>query len=118
MPDKLRAGGAFPFILEGDRAETKKPQFQIRVLSVSQHSDLISLRDQFIDPENADKRRELVEKMIGIAVEEIVDKQCEPLAEVLTEREHWELIAAAIDGAALTAEERKKFVSPPQSETD
>jgi hypothetical protein len=40
------------------------------------------------------------------------------LKDMLTERECWELIAAAIEGASLTTEERKKYVSPPPSDTE
>jgi hypothetical protein len=40
------------------------------------------------------------------------------LRSVLTDRECWQLVAKAIEGASLTADERKKFVLPPTSEQE
>jgi hypothetical protein len=40
------------------------------------------------------------------------------LRSVLTDRECWQLVAKAIEGASLTADERKKFVSLPTSEQE
>ena len=42
----------------------------------------------------------------------------EPLPSFLTNLECWELINAATEGASLTPDQRKKFVSALQSEMD
>jgi molybdopterin-guanine dinucleotide biosynthesis protein len=116
MPDKLRAGGSFPFILEGDRTETQSPQFKIRVLSASDNDAVIELRDEFIAAKEKTDRRQIVGQILDRCVSEVLIEgySTVDLQDLLTDRECWELISAAIEGAALTAEERKKYVSPPQ----
>lgn len=120
MPDKLRAGGSFPYILESDREQEQKPQFQIAVLSAADNDAVIELRDQFIAIKDKSERTKTLQSILERCVKSVCIEGygVEDLRELLTERECWELASAAINGAALTPEERKKFVLPPQSETD
>jgi len=117
MPSKLRAGGVFPYILLEDRATETVPQFELRILSGEDTDEVASLRKQFI--EGQDKQAsflKLIEKTVAKCV--IPGMEGQSIRSVLTDRECWELIAAAITGAALTSEERKKYVSPPKSAMD
>jgi hypothetical protein len=120
MPDKLRAGGAFSFTLASDRTETQSAQFKIRVLSASENDAVIELRDAFVANKDRAQRSDLLRQMLNKCVSEllIAGYGKADLPELLTERECWELIGAAIEGAALTTEERKKYVLPPQSDSE
>lgn len=119
MPSKLKAGGTFPFTLEADRNDEQKPQFNLRVLSVFDNDELGQLRLEYIEAK-ADKRTELLEQALSLTVAAclIEGYENEPLPSFLTNLECWELINAATEGASLTPEQRKKFVSPSPSETD
>jgi hypothetical protein len=120
MPSKLRAGGTFPFILADDRGDTTEPQFNIRVLSVLENDQLGQIRNSFINESHPAKRSELLNTALAMTVADCLLEQVsgEPMLSFLTPLECWELINAATEGASLTAEQRKKFVSPPLSETD
>lgn len=115
MPDKLRAGGTFPYILEADREETQSPQFALRVLSVGDNAKLNDLREQFLSTKQPSERSDHLQSMLDLSVGKVMAKECEPLQEVLTERECWELINAATMGAALSPGERSKFALQPKS---
>lgn len=120
MPDKLRTGGSFPYTLEADRHDDPSPQFGIVVLSAAENDAVIELRDQFITAQDKATRSGLLNQILSKCVKQVLIEGygLTDLRDLLTERECWELIAAAINGAALTPEERKKFVLPPQCETD
>ena len=120
MPDKLRAGGSFPYVLEGDRTGTQSPQFKVRVLSASDNDAVIDLRDEFISAKEKSDRIQIVGQILDRCVDEVLIEGYSKvdLQDLLTDRECWELISAAIEGAALTAEERKKYVSPPPSDSE
>lgn len=120
MPAKLRAGGAFPYILEEDREIVSQPQFQIKILSVDDNESLNELRQSYVTVDRGDlkKRNEIAQQALDLTVASYSIPEWDgPLFKLLTERECWELINAATSGASLTADERKKFVSPPQSAT-
>jgi hypothetical protein len=122
MPSKLKAGGTFPYILEADRSDGGPPQFAIRVLSAFEDGEVAAIRREFVDATGQPaKRTELIEKALLLAVDacHIDGFQNESTWNMLlTSLECWELINAATEGASLTSEERKKFVSPPPCETD
>ena len=119
MPSKLKAGGTFPFILEADREDGGLPQFSLRVLSVFENDELGQLRVAFVEAKG-EKRTELLQEALAMTVAEclIEGYQGEPLPSFLTSMECWELINGATEAGGLTPEQRKKFVSALQSETD
>ena len=119
MPSKLKAGGTFPYILEADRAESGPPQFNLRVLSVFENDELGQLRVAFVEAKAA-QRTELLQQALMMTVAKclIEGYENEPLPSFLTNLECWELINGATEGASLTPDQRKKFVSALQSEMD
>jgi hypothetical protein len=119
MPSKLKAGGTFPFILEADRADGGPPQFNLRVLSVFENDELGQLRVAFVEAKAA-QRTELLQQALTMTVAKclIEGYESEPLPSFLTNLECWELINGATEGASLTPDQRKKFVSALQSEMD
>jgi hypothetical protein len=119
MPSKLKAGGTFPFILEADRGDGGPPQFNLRVLSVFENDELGQLRVAFVEAKAA-QRTELLQQALMMTVAKclIEGYENEPLPSFLTNLECWELINGATEGASLTPDQRKKFVSALQSETD
>lgn len=122
MPSKLKAGGVYPYILSDDRNDCDKPQFSLRVLSAYQDCEIAEIRKEFLAATGQHaKRAELLEKALLLAVDSchIEGWQNESTWNtMLTSLECWELINAATEGANLTNEERKKFVSALQSEMD
>jgi hypothetical protein len=119
MPSKLKAGGTFPYILEADRADGGPPQFSLRVLSVFENDELGQLRVAFVEAKAA-QRTELLQQALTMTVAKclIEGYENEPLPSFLTNLECWELINGATEGASLTPDQRKKFVSALQSEMD
>lgn len=119
MPSKLKAGGTFPFTLEADRDDATGPQFSLRVLSVLENDELGQIRTAFIEAKAA-QRTELLQEALTMTVAEclIEGYESEPLPSFLTNLECWELINGATEGASLTPDQRKKFVSALQSEMD
>lgn len=111
---KLRAGRTFDYQLEADRGEGEV--FQLRVLSGEQSDLLAEICSQFRSETEKDKRTALFAEALQLAV--VAWPWDGTLRSVLTDRECWELVAGAQLGAALTPEERKKFVSPSRSETE
>jgi hypothetical protein len=119
MPSKLKAGGTFPYILEADREDGGLPQFSLRVLSVFENDELGQLRVAFVEAKAA-QRTELLQQALTMTVAKclIEGYENEPLPSFLTNLECWELINGATEGASLTPDQRKKFVSALQSEMD
>jgi len=119
MPSKLKAGGTFPYILEADRGDGGPPQFNLRVLSVFENDELGQLRVAFVEAKAA-QRTELLQQALTMTVAKclIEGYENEPLPSFLTNPECWELINGATEGASLTPDQRKKFVSALQSEMD
>lgn len=117
MPSKLRAGGVFPFILADDREETTDPQFNLRVLSAQENAELSILRTEYIAAETLLERLKVLRSALSLTVVDCFLSDSEPIESLLTETECWEVINGSSGGSLLTAEERKKFVSPHLSET-
>jgi hypothetical protein len=119
MPSKLKAGGTFPYILEADRGDSGQPQFSLRVLSVFENDELGQLRVAFVEAKAA-QRTELLQQALTMTVAKclIEGHENEQLPSFLTNLECWELINGATEGASLTPDQRKKFVSALQSEMD
>lgn len=117
---KLVAGRTFPYILKDYRTEGAEPQFEIRVLSGVQDDEIRDLRRRYIDAkDNPASRTESLNQMLekSVASAKCVGSVSE-LRTLLTDLECWELINAATEGATLSAEQRKKYVSPLTSETN
>lgn len=113
MPSKLRAGGLFPYILIEDRGDCTDCRYNLRVLSCDDNAMVLDLRNEYVAAKDPKQRNEVFRSILDLCVDDAAS-----VTSVLTERECWELIGAAIEGAALTADERKKFLSPPPSETE
>lgn len=112
---KLRAGSGFGYILKEDRGTVTEPQFQLRVLSADDNDRINDLRDDYLATDDKSRRKECRNEMLRLS---LFDGDYAKVTSVLTDQECWELISGAIIGAALSTEERKKFVLPQQSETD
>ena len=118
MPSKLRAGGVFPFILIDDRAETTDTQFTLRILSAQENAELSCVRGEYVNSKSLEERLRFVRSALALTVVDCFLSDSDPIESLLTETECWEVINAATEGATLTADERKKFVSPPLSEME
>ncbi|MCA9223304.1 MAG: hypothetical protein KDA71_23470 [Planctomycetales bacterium] len=122
MSNRLRAGDYFPAQVEHERGLPDARSFMVKVLSSNDSFDVAAKRYEFLslgkslDPEerlaNVSKRRALFGEMLSICV-----KDSESLTSELTDVEGWDLINAATEGASLSDEERKKFVSLSGCET-
>ena len=113
MPSKLKAGGTFPYILEADREDENPAVFHLKILSCLEHEELTSLRDDYFDKDAAG-HRQLLDAMLLQSVESWSvpgHDQPQPLKAFLTAAECFELVAGAIRGTMLTADERKKLQS-------
>jgi len=118
MPSKLRAGGVFPFILKDDRADTTGTQFTLRILSAQENAELSSVRGEYVNSKSLEERLRFVRSALALTVVDCFLSDSQPIEALLTETECWEVINAATEGATLTADERKKFVSQPSSEME
>ena len=118
MPSKLRAGGVFPFILIDDRAETTDTQFTLRMLSAQENAELSAVRGEYVNSKSLEERLRFVRSALALTVVDCFLSDSQPIEALLTETECWEVINAATEGATLTADERKKFVSQPSSEME
>ena len=115
MTSKLRAGRTFSYKLESERDDAEADVFQLNVLSGESDLQVGDMAKQFIATADTSTKREIVAAMIKLTIHSWPWDGS--LQSVVTEREVWELIGAAREGASLTAEERKKFVLPPSCET-
>jgi hypothetical protein len=100
---KLVPGRTFPVVQDGI-------EFQLKVLS--------GLDSDRLDDITAEIRAGAVDKKRGVELLNSALAICVAawpwdgdIRSVLTNRECWQLIGSAIEGASLTADERKKFVS-------
>ena len=119
MTSKMKAGGVFPFVMPADREDESPATFQIRILSAFEDVEVSELRKQFLATKDASERRAIMQKAIDACVTESPEGVAvSELTRHLTFVECWELVNAATVGASLTADDRKKFVSPPSLETD
>jgi hypothetical protein len=100
---KLVPGRTFPVLQDG-------VEFQIKVLSGLDSDKLDDITAE-IRAGSVDKKRAI--ELLSAALEICVAAWPweGELRSVLTNRECWQLIGSAIEGASLTADERKKFVS-------
>lgn len=120
MPSKLKAGGTFPYILAAERGEEDAAVFQLRVLSCLEEAELSESRERYFQRGEGDaSESKMLAEMLKLALHShnIAGQDDDPRS-FLTSRECFELVAGAILGASLTADERKKFVLPPASETE
>jgi len=120
MPSKLKSGGTFPYVLADERGDDKPAVFMLRVLSCLEEAELTESRDRYFNRGESDaSEAEMLAEMLGIALESHnVEGQPDDPRSFLTSRECFQLVAGAIMGAALSADEGKKFVSQPASETE
>jgi hypothetical protein len=119
MPSKLKAGGTFPYILQSDRGDDAPQFFGLRVLSAFEDAGVSEFRTEFLAKKGGLERVSIIQSAINICVADAPHPLVvQELTQALTALECWELINAATEGASLTSEERKKFVSPPPCETD
>lgn len=102
---KLISGRTFPVLFEGY-------EIQLRVLSGEADDLVAELARSFA---TATDRKEVFRQSIELCVASWPWEGS--LRSVLTDRECWDLIGMAREGAALTPDERKKFVSPSTSPT-
>lgn len=115
MGSKLKAGSSVPFVLSGYRDQPDAVRYSLCVLSADANDKILDLRDDYIAAKgDKAKQRELRAAMLSISV---VGMQPEEITATITDRECWELIAAAITCASLTVDERKKFALQCLSET-
>jgi hypothetical protein len=117
MPSKLKAGGVFPYMLKDDRDDKTSCVFQLRVLSCMEEEELRLARDRYFQRGDSDASEAvMLKEMLDIAVVGHNIPGVSDLRTELTSAECFELVAGAIGGSVLTAEERKKFVWQPTSE--
>lgn len=113
---KLKAGRTFEYKLQSERCDPESDVFLIKVLSGEADEKVSDLCKQFVAEAVIENKKAIVGELIEITIEAWPWEGS--LRSVLTDRECWELIGAAREGAALTVDERKKFVLPSKSETD
>jgi hypothetical protein len=118
MPSKLKSGGVFPYMLKDDRDDQAAPVFQLRVLSCMEEQELRDARDRYFERGKDDASEAvMLEEMVAVAVVAHNMKGVSSLIRELTSAECFELVAGAIGGCVMTAEERKKFVWQPTLES-
>ena len=105
---KLLAGRTFDYVLDGET-------FKLAVLSGLQSSEIDQLIADYKSEDHSVKLSSL-KAMTALAIKG-GPYDGDPM-ETLTRHECWLLIGAAIEGSALTADERKKFGLRLNSETD
>lgn len=114
---KLKAGRTFDFVLKEYRGDPEADVFKLRVLSGDQQTEMLAIFKEGLALANDDPRKvELTDKLLEIAV--AVNPLGCRLLSVLTSQECSEIIAASMQGASLTSDERKKFVLRPTSEAE
>jgi hypothetical protein len=119
MTSKMKAGGTFPFVMEDDRDQATPPVFLIRVLSAYDDAEVSRIRSDFIAAKDAMERLAFTQEAITKCVAEAPEGMAvAELTHRITAVGCWHLINAATEGASLTVEQRKKYVSPASSETD
>lgn len=105
---KLRAGRTFDFAYEGDT-------FQLKVMSgedVDRYSELVEHFKQSTDQAT---RKTIMQELIELTVAKWPWEGT--LRSVANDGDCWQLIGAAMRGAHLSEDERKKLGSQPVSET-
>ena len=113
---KLIAGRTYPYQLQSQRGQEDADTFELRVLSGEVNERLGDITSSWKDSlGDKAKIKELQDEAISLAVAKWPWEGT--LRSVITDSEVWELIGAAITGARLSADERKKFVSLPSLET-
>lgn len=116
MPERLKPGRTFAYVLEGDREEESPIRFNLSIISAADEYDFLRLNQEYITTRDADRREAIESELLGRAVKSIDGElSMEELRKTLTTKETWELIHAVREGAALSPEQRKKFVSASSS---
>ncbi len=120
MPSFAEAGTTFDYVLEGDRGQESPVTFELQVLSKRDARKIKELRLRYIGEVNQLAKDDTLSEMLFVVKGWRNAKQpfSQEALEGLTELSCWELVNAATTGAVLSAEERKKFVLPVNSETD
>lgn len=122
MPQKLKPNSSYPYVLREERGEEDPVVFFLRVLAKKDEADFLRLNSEWIATKDADERERITNELLARAIDRIkgiegVERGDDPkLSEILTIGETWELIHGAREGAALSVDERKKFVSPCRSD--
>jgi len=113
---KLKAGRTFAYQLESQRGDPEADTFSLMVLSGEANERIAEITSEW-KAASGDrvKIKELQDEAISLTIASWPWEGT--LRSVLTDTEVWELISASITGARLSADERKKFVSQPSSET-
>lgn len=111
---KLRAGRTYPYVLESYRGDSEEDVFELRVLSGESNQQISEIAQRNRSASDAAGRVDTLNEAILLTVASWPWEGS--LRSVLTDRECWELVGAACEGASLTADERKKFVLPLKSE--
>ena len=114
---KLKAGRSFPYQLTSQRGQPDADTFELRVLSGESNERLGEITSDWKSAiGDKAKIKDLQDEAISLAVASWPWEGT--LRSVITDSEVWELIGAAITGARLSADERKKFVLQPSLEMD
>ena len=108
---KLRSGRTFDYQLESDRGLADSDTFKLYVLSGEANDRLGAITEEWkLSLDNKNKLKDLQDEAISLSINSWPWEGS--IRSVLTDIEVWELIGAAITGARLTVDERKKFVLP------
>jgi hypothetical protein len=120
MPSKLKAGGSFPYVLPEERGDDKPAVFMVRVLSCLEEAELKEVRDRYFERTVTDESEsDMLGEMLRISLESHnIEGQPDDPRAFLTSKECFSIVAGAIEGATLSADERKKFVLLPASVTE
>jgi hypothetical protein len=112
MPERLKPGRTFAYVLEGDRDDESPIRFNLTIISAADEYEFLRLNQEYISTRDADRREAIEAELLDRAVAAVDgDLLREELRQTLTTKEIWELIHAVREGAALSPEQRKKFVS-------
>lgn len=112
MPERLKPGRTFAYVLEGDRDDESPIRFNLTIISAADEYEFLRLNQEYIVTRDADRREAIEAELLDRAVASVDgDLRREELRQTLTTKEIWELIHAVREGAALSPEQRKKFVS-------
>lgn len=118
MPERLKPGRTFAYVLEGDRSDESPIRFNLAIISAADEYEFLRLNQEYIGTRDADRREAIESELLDRAISSIDGELSrEELRGVLTTAETWELIHAVREGAALSPEARKKYVSAPSSDT-
>lgn len=101
---KIKPGRTFPYYLKDQSGDDDPLIVDVFVLSSDAEGQVSDLTNQYTATTDRSERTSLLKQMAQL---------CSPedITSVLSSRECWDVIGAAITGASLTVEERKKLGS-------